>query len=59
MPHRPLACSEDCYRKSGAGLYGDVLAELGASVGRVLGKLEDLGLEGRTLVIFTSENGPW
>ena len=59
MPHKPLACSEDFYRKSGAGLYGDVLAELDASVGRVLGKLEDLGLEGRTLVIFTSDNGPW
>ena len=59
MPHKPLACSEDFYRKSGAGLYGDVLAELDASVGRVLGKLKDLGLEGRTLVIFTSDNGPW
>jgi arylsulfatase A-like enzyme len=59
MPHKPLACSEAFYKKSGAGLYGDVLAELDWSVGQVLAKLKDLGLDGRTLVIFTSDNGPW
>jgi arylsulfatase A-like enzyme len=59
MPHKPLACSEAFYKKSGAGLYGDVLAELDWSVGQVLAKLRELGLDGNTLVIFTSDNGPW
>ena len=59
MPHKPLACSEAFYKKSGAGLYGDVLAELDWSVGQVLARLKDLDLDRRTLVIFTSDNGPW
>jgi uncharacterized sulfatase len=59
MPHKPLACSEAFYKKSGAGLYGDVLAELDESVGQVLAKLKELGLDERTLVVFTSDNGPW
>jgi arylsulfatase A-like enzyme len=59
MPHKPLACSEEFYKKSGAGLYGDVMAELDWSVGQVLAKLKDLGLDENTLVIFTSDNGPW
>ena len=59
MPHKPLACSEAFYKKSGAGLYGDVMAELDASVGQVLAKLKELGLDENTLVIFTSDNGPW
>jgi uncharacterized sulfatase len=59
MPHKPLAASESFYKKSDAGLYGDVLAELDASVGRVLNKLRDAGLDERTLVLFTSDNGPW
>ncbi|MBC7817742.1 MAG: sulfatase-like hydrolase/transferase, partial [Planctomycetaceae bacterium] len=59
MPHKPLAVSEKFYRKSGAGLYGDVLAELDDSVGQVLAKLKELKLDEQTLVIFTSDNGPW
>jgi uncharacterized sulfatase len=59
MPHKPLACSEAFYQKSGAGLYGDVIAELDASIGRLLEKLKELKLEDRTLVLFTSDNGPW
>jgi uncharacterized sulfatase len=59
MPHKPLAASEEFYKQSGAGLYGDVIAELDASVGRLLGKLKELGLEENTLVMFTSDNGPW
>ena len=59
MPHKPLACSEDFYRKSGAGLYGDVVAELDWGVGQVLDRLRALGLDDRTLVVFTSDNGPW
>jgi arylsulfatase A-like enzyme len=59
MPHKPLAASEAFDRKSGAGLYGDVVAELDWSVGQVLDKLRQLGLDDRTLVVFTSDNGPW
>jgi uncharacterized sulfatase len=59
MPHKPLAASEEYYRQSGAGLYGDVIAELDASVGQVLEKLKELDLDRNTLVIFTSDNGPW
>jgi len=59
MPHKPLAASEAYYRKSGSGLYGDVLAELDDSVGQVLAKLKELNLDEKTLVIFTSDNGPW
>ncbi len=57
MPHKPLAASEDFYQKSGAGLYGDAVAELDWSVGQVLAKLSALGLSRNTLVIFTSDNG--
>jgi arylsulfatase A-like enzyme len=59
MTHKPLAVTEAFYKKSGAGLYGDALAELDWSVGRVLAQLKDLGLDERTLVLFTSDNGPW
>lgn len=58
-PHKPLACSEGYYKKSGTDLYGDVMAELDASVGRLLDALKKLDLDNRTLVIFTSDNGPW
>ncbi|MDI1337538.1 MAG: sulfatase [Lacunisphaera sp.] len=59
MPHKPLAASEAFYKKSGAGLYGDVMAELDGSVGQILQTLRELGLEEKTLVIFTSDNGPY
>jgi len=58
MPHKPLAASEAFYKKSGAGLYGDVIAELDWSVGEVVAELDRLGLSENTLVIFTSDNGP-
>jgi uncharacterized sulfatase len=57
MPHKPLAASEDFYKKSGAGLYGDAVAELDWSVGEVLARLKALGLDENTLVLFTSDNG--
>ena len=59
MPHKPLAASEEHYQRSGAGLYGDVIAELDDSVGQVLASLQELGLDENTFVIFTSDNGPW
>jgi len=57
MPHKPLAASDAFYKKSGAGLYGDAVAELDWSVGQVLAKLQELGLDENTLVMFTSDNG--
>jgi uncharacterized sulfatase len=59
MPHKPLSASDAFYQKSGAGLYGDAVAELDWSVGQVLGKLKQLGIDERTLVLFASDNGPW
>jgi uncharacterized sulfatase len=59
MPHKPLAPSEEYYKRSGAGLYGDVISELDASVGQVLDTVQKLGLDHNTLVVFTSDNGPW
>jgi arylsulfatase A-like enzyme len=59
MPHKPLACTENFYKKNMGGLYGDVVAELDWSVQEVLGKLKELDLDDRTLVVFTSDNGPW
>lgn len=59
MPHKPLACSEDFYQKTGTGLYGDVIAEVDWSVGQIIAKLRELDLDRRTLVFFTSDNGPW
>ncbi|MEZ6114687.1 MAG: sulfatase [Pirellulaceae bacterium] len=59
MPHKPLAASDAFYQKSGSGLYGDVIAELDAEIGRLLTRLDELKLAERTLVIFTSDNGPW
>jgi len=59
VPHKPLAASEAFHGKSGAGLYADAIAELDWSVGQVMAKLVALGLERDTLVVFTSDNGPW
>jgi arylsulfatase A-like enzyme len=59
MPHVPLAVSEKFRGKSPGGLYGDVIREIDWSVGQILAALKEHGLDGRTLVIFTSDNGPW
>jgi len=59
MPHVPIFASEKFAGKSGAGLYGDVIEELDASVGEVLATLKRLHLEEKTLVIFISDNGPF
>src|SRR6185436_2003151 len=59
MVHKPLAASEAFYKKTGAGLYADALAELDWRVGQVLDKLKSLGLDERTFVFFSSDNGPW
>ena len=57
MPHKPLAASDSFYKKSGAGLYGDAVMELDWSVGQVLAKFKELGLDENTLIIFSSDNG--
>lgn len=59
MPHVPLFVSDNFRGKSGAGLYGDVIMEIDWSVGQVMTALERNGLTDNTLVIFTSDNGPW
>ncbi len=59
LVHKPLAVAEERYKHSGAGLYGDAMSELDWSVGELLAKLKALGLEEQTLVLFTSDNGPW
>lgn len=59
MPHVPLFRSEKFENKSARGLYGDVIEELDANVGRLLDTLRHLKLDRKTLVIFTSDNGPW
>ena len=58
-PHIPLAPGESFRGKSGRGSYGDVVTELDWSVGQVLNALKQNGLDENTLVIFTSDNGPW
>jgi len=59
MPHVPLFRSGEFENASRRGLYGDVVEELDANVGRVLDALRDGGLAEDTLVVFTSDNGPW
>lgn len=59
MPHIPLYASDRFRGKSKAGLYGDTLEEIDWSVGEILKTLEELNLDERTMVIYTSDNGPW
>ncbi|MDB5305113.1 MAG: arylsulfatase [Phycisphaerales bacterium] len=59
MPHVPLHASAKFRGKSARGLYGDVIEEIDASAGEILDTLKRLGLDEQTLVIFTSDNGPW
>ncbi len=59
MPHVPLFVSDKFKGKSQAGLFGDVIMEIDWSVGQVLETLRKHGLERDTLVIYSSDNGPW
>lgn len=59
MVHIPLGVSSAFRGKSKQGLYGDVMMEVDWSVGEIMKALERNGLENNTLVIFTSDNGPW
>lgn len=59
MVHVPLGVSDKFRGKSQRGLFGDVMMEVDWSVGQILDTLREEGLASRTLVIFTSDNGPW
>ncbi|MDO8585462.1 MAG: sulfatase [Armatimonadota bacterium] len=59
MPHVPLHVSERFKGRSKRGLYGDVVETIDWGVGEIVKTLKDLGLQRDTLVMFTSDNGPW
>ncbi len=59
MIHVPIAVSDKFKGESGKGLFADVMMELDWSVGEILKALKENGLDDNTLVIFTSDNGPW
>jgi arylsulfatase A-like enzyme len=59
MPHVPLFVSDKFKGKTERGLFGDVIAEIDWSVGQILAAVEKNGLDDNTLVVFSSDNGPW
>jgi arylsulfatase A-like enzyme len=59
LPHIPLFTSTDFLGKSKRGLYGDVVEEIDDGVGKILALLKEEGLDKNTIVVFTSDNGPW
>ena len=59
MPHVPIAVSEKFEGKSKQGLYGDLMMEIDWSVGEIIKTLKENNIEDNTLVVFTSDNGPW
>jgi arylsulfatase len=59
MPHVPINATKDFLGRSRQGLYGDMIQEVDHHVGRILQCLKDQGLDDNTVVVFTSDNGPW
>jgi len=59
LPHISLFRSAAFKDRSPAGIYGDVVEEIDWSVGEIVAALEETGVAGRTLIVFTSDNGPW
>ena len=59
MPHIPIYASPDFTGKSTRGAYGDTIEEIDWSVGQIMKTLKALNLDENTLVLFTSDNGPW
>ena len=59
MPHAPVFASPKFQGKSKGGRYGDVIEEIDWSVGQVMQAIKEAGVDDKTLVIFTSDNGPW
>lgn len=59
MPHVPINASPSFRGKSKQGLYGDIIQEVDHNVGKIMEALKKEGLENNTIIIFTSDNGPW
>jgi arylsulfatase A-like enzyme len=59
LPHVPLFTSDEFRGTSKRGLYGDVVEEIDFGVGQIMKMLEEEGLADNTIVVFTSDNGPW
>tara|TARA_R110002049_G_scaffold285698_1_gene466687 strand:- start:70478 stop:71854 length:1377 start_codon:yes stop_codon:yes gene_type:complete len=59
MPHAPVFASPSFQGKSDAGRYGDVVEEIDWSVGEIMKAVKDSGIDEQTLIVFTSDNGPW
>ena len=59
MPHTPLYASKAFRGKTSRGIYGDVMEEVDWSVGEIMKTLKETGLDEKTIVVFTSDNGPW
>lgn len=59
MPHAPVFASAAFQDKSEGGRFGDVIEEIDWSVGEVMETIKDAGIDERTIVVFTSDNGPW
>ena len=59
LPHIPLFASEQFLGQSERGLYGDVVQEIDHGVGQIIATLKTEGLDDNTIIVFTSDNGPW
>jgi len=59
LPHIPLYASDDFLGKSKRGLYGDVIEEIDHGIGLIMEELKKNNLDKNTIVVFTSDNGPW
>ena len=59
MPHAPVFASEAFQGRSAGGRYGDVIEEIDWSVGEVVGAVKEAGIDDQTLIVLTSDNGPW
>jgi arylsulfatase A-like enzyme len=59
LPHVPLFASKEFQGKSARGPYGDTVEEIDSSVGQILTALKESKLDDKTIVVFTSDNGPW
>ena len=59
MPHTPLYASPQFKGKSKRGLYGDVIEEIDYNIGRIMDQLKALNVDENTIVIYSSDNGPW
>ncbi|WP_235298933.1 sulfatase family protein [Portibacter marinus] len=59
LPHIPLFASYGFRGRSKRGIYGDVIEEIDYGIGEILKTLQEEGIADNTLVVFTSDNGPW